>query len=165
MNMNPTTTLLAIPNGKEGTKQTLNIMRDLVRRGKKSPAIRQFAVMLTNGLMQKDYFGEVETIHNFIKDHIRYVRDVRNVETIQTPERTLENKAGDCDDKSTLAATLLEAIGHPTRFVAIGLHNQPYSHVFPETRVGNKWVSVETTEPVPLGWRPGNITSAMVVTN
>lgn len=156
---------MIIPDGKEGTKLTLNIMRDLVRRGKKSPAIRQFAVMLTNGLFQKDYIGEVAAIHSFVRDNIRYVRDVRNVETIQTPERTLENKSGDCDDKSTLTAALLESIGHPTRLVAIGLHNNPFSHVYPETRIGNKWITVETTEPVPLGWKPAHITSAIVVTN
>lgn len=156
---------MQIPDGKEGTKRTLNIMRSLVRRGKKTPAIRQTAVELTRGLMQKDYVSELRTIHKFVRDNIRYVRDIREVETLQTPERTLLNRAGDCDDKAVLVASLLESINHPTRFVAIGLQNNPYSHVYAETLIGNRWVTVETTEPVEIGWKPKGITSVMIVNN
>ena len=40
---------------------------------------------------------------------------INGVETVQTPLRTLENEAGDCDDKSLLTATLLETFGFSTR--------------------------------------------------
>ena len=157
--------LTGIPPGKEGTKYTLNLMRQLVRAGKKSPVVRQLAVDLTRGLPQKDWLSEVDAVHKFVRDRIRYVRDIHGVETLHTVERILTNAAGDCDDKSVLAASLLESLGHPTRFVAVGFKPDMYSHVYPETLVGSKWIAVETTEPVALGWKPTNILNALVMNN
>jgi hypothetical protein len=37
--------------------------------------------------------------------------------------------------------------------------------VYPETKIGEKWVTVETTEPVKVGWEPRNIVSKMVIYN
>lgn len=156
---------MGIPPGKEGTKYTLNLMRKLVRQGKKSSAIRQLAIDLTRGLRQKDWLGEVNAVHRFVRDHIRYVRDIRGVETLHTVDRILENASGDCDDKSVLVAALLESLGHPTRFVAIGFRTGAFSHVYPETMIGNKWIPVETTEQVALGWKPKNIVNSMILNN
>lgn len=156
---------MSLPPGREGTKATLNLMRQLVRQGKKSPVVRQLAVELTQGLQQKDWLGEISAIHTFVRDRIRYTRDIRGVETLHTVERILANAAGDCDDKSILVASLLEALGHPTRFIAIGFKPGTFSHVYPETLVGNKWLAVETTEPVALGWKPKNIINALVLNN
>lgn len=161
----PPTLLMGIPSGKEGIKVTLRLMRQLTRQGKKSPAVRQLAVELTRNLPQKDWLGEVQAIHKFVRDNIRYVKDIRGVETLHTVERILTNGSGDCDDKSILAASLLESINHPTRFVAIGFKPGNFSHVYVETLIGNKWVAVETTEPVALGWKPKNIVSALILNN
>ena len=149
-------------NGRAGVRQTLKIMSELVSEYKKNQFIRETAVNLTAGLPQKDYVGEVRRIFNFVQNQIRYVRDVRGVETLQTPLVTLELKAGDCDDKSTLAAALLESIGHPTRFLAMGFLPGSYSHVTVQTRIGPKWIALETTEPVEMGWIPKNILNVMV---
>lgn len=127
--------------------------------------VRQTALSLTSDLAQKDYFGEAKRIQQYVRDDIRYVKDVRGVETLQTPERTLINRAGDCDDKSTLASALLESLGHPTRLVAIAFRRGKFIHVFPEVRIRGQWVAVETTEPVSLGWRPKRKHHRMVVNN
>lgn len=161
----PPSLLTALPEGKAGVVKTLKIMRSVVRQGKKNPAVRQAAVEITQGLRQKDWIGEVKALWSFVRDRIRYLKDIRGVETIQTPERTLENAQGDCDDKSVLLASLLESIGHPTRFVAIGFTPGKYSHVYVETKIGNKWISLETTEPVNIGWKPPGITNALVIYN
>ena len=161
----PLSSLMTIPPGREGTKATLNLMRQLIRQGKKSSAIRQLAVELTSGLPQKDWLSEVTAVHKFVRDNIRYVKDIRGVETIHTVERILSNAAGDCDDKTILAASLLESLGHPTRIVAIGFKQNSFSHVYPETLIGNKWITLETTEPVALGWKPKNIVNAMILNN
>jgi len=100
-----------------------------------------------------------------VRDNVRYVRDVRGVETVHTPVKILEQGQGDCDDKSLILATLLETIGHPTRFVAVGPAPGIYSHVFVETKLGNKWIPLETTENVKPGWRPKNTVSQMVIYN
>lgn len=161
----PPTILIGLPPGREGTKHTLYMMRKLVRQGKKSPMVRQLAVELTQGLEQKNWIGEIDAIHKFVRDRIRFVKDIRGVETLHTVEKILNNSAGDCDDKSILASALLESLGHPTRLVAIGFNKGIFSHVYPETRIGDKWVTLETTEPVPLGWKPENIVNVMILNN
>ena len=162
----PTTSdLREISDGTRGTLETLKLMRVLVRNSKKSLPIRLFALSLLDSLKQKDYAGEAQRIHAFVRDNIRYVRDVRGVETLHTPEKVLELRAGDCDDKATLSAALLESIGHPTRFVALGFRDDAFSHVYVETKMGNNWVGFETTEPVKFGWTPPRATSRMVVHN
>lgn len=150
-----------IPDGDAGIKLTLKMMRCLVRKYKTALPIRILAQRLTLPLSQKNYRAEAKTLHEFVRDKIRYVRDITNVETIQTPIQTLQIGSGDCDDKCILVATLLESIGHPTRFVACGFNYAPISHVFVESRIGAKWIGVECTEPWALGRVPPNITSKM----
>ena len=140
-------------------------MRRLVREYKTALPIRQTALALTNALPQKDWMGEVRALHSFVRDNIRYVRDINGVETVQTPLRTLENEAGDCDDKSLLVATLLETIGFPTRFVAMAFSPGKYSHVLPEVKVGRRWIPLETTERRRFGWYPPKPHHRMVVSN
>lgn len=138
-------------------------MRDLVKRGRVSLPIRELALTLIRHLDGKDWTGEVASLHQFVRDNIRYVKDVRGVETVATPERTLSYGQGDCDDQVVLLGSLLESIGHPFRFVAIGTRSPfSFNHVFGETKIGPQWVSVETTEPVEVGWKPENILTAMV---
>lgn len=156
---------MQIPTGPAGTRQTLEIMRRLVLSGKKSPMVRQAAVALTQGLVQKDTYQEIIHLHAFVRDRIRYVRDIRGVETLHTAERVLLNKQGDCDDKSILLASLLESLGHSTRFVAIGFRPNQYSHVYPEVFDRGEWLTLETTEPVDVGWQPGNVLIRLVVNN
>lgn len=151
-----------IPRGLGGVRATLSMMSKLVNYSKKNPAIREAALNIVRDLPQKDYKNEVVKIHAFVRDHIRYVKDVKGVETLQYPLNTLEIGQGDCDDKSTLAASLLESIGHPTRFIAVGFRPNSCSHVYLQTKIGQKWVGFETTEPVPLGWEPSNVITRLV---
>lgn len=144
---------------------TLKLMKRLTKAGKINIDIRQLAMRLAKPNGQKNWIGEVANIHKFVRDKIRYIKDVRGVETIQTPEKTLELGQGDCDDKSILTASLLESIGHPTRFVAVGFHPAGFNHVYVETKIGTKWIAVETTEPWSLGKSPKNVLSRMVVYN
>lgn len=150
--MKPTYTLQAIANGATGIRQTLKIMSAVTNKYKAAPAIRELALRLVSHLPQKGWKQEALAIHTFVRDHIRYVKDIRGVETIQTPIQTLRLRQGDCDDKSILSAALLEALGHPTKFVAVGFQgNGSYNHVFTQTKIGNNWITLETTEPWPMG--------------
>lgn len=160
-----TSTLHGIPSGPQGVYHTLRIMRSLTRANKANIRIREKALSLTEGLDQKDWPGEIKRLHKYVRDNIRYIRDVRGVETLAIPEITMQIGQGDCDDKSLLLASLLESIGHPTRFVAVGFHPGKYSHVYVETKLGKKWVGLETTEPVEAGWQPKGVVNRMVVNN
>jgi transglutaminase-like putative cysteine protease len=127
------------------------MMRQIVRAWKKSPDLRDLALSHVRGFDQKDWYSEIAAIHALVRDKIRYVRDINGVETLHTPDQILKRGQGDCDDKSILLAALLESIGHPTRFVAVDINGRGFSHVYVETKIGNKWVGLETTEPWDLG--------------
>lgn len=170
MNFYPTPrpmTVRRIPSGREGIKRTLQCMSIMTRAFKKDPGVRELASQLVRDLPQYDRVGEVRALHAFVRDNIRYTNDIRGVETLQTPRVTLETGVGDCDDKSTLLATLLEAIGRATRFVAVGFgEGLGMSHVLVEVRSGKKgWVPLETIKPVEPGWSPANVRRRMVAHN
>lgn len=149
-----TSTLALIPDGRAGVAATLKLMSGMVKEGKKTLAVRATAQRLTQFCAQKDFACEVRALHAWVRDHIRYLQDVTDVETVQTPAKTIESGAGDCDDKSTLLAALLESIGHPTRFMAIGFEPDVFCHVYVETLIGTRWIPLETTEAVVAGWEP-----------
>lgn len=154
-------TLQAIPNGPAGTRATLQIMSRLIRQGKKDPAIRDKALVLTRHLRGKDWIAEAKSIFYFVRDRIRYVQDVYGVETIAEPGVTLRTGQGDCDDKAVLAGALLQSIGHPVKLLAVGFDDDQYSHVLIETLVGPRWVPMELTEQIPFGVYPDGITSML----
>lgn len=156
---------MSIPPGKAGVVATLKLMRNLVRQYKKDLTIRNLALSIIRNLNQKAWKDEIKYIHAFVRDKIRYVRDIRGIETIYTPVQILNVKQGDCDDKSVLLATLLESINHPTRFIAVGFIPKNYSHVYVETKLGKKWIPLETTENVPMGWEPKKIVTKLVMNN
>lgn len=138
------------------TRMTLKLMGELIKRGKVSIPVRNLALSLYRdaGLPQKDYAGEINAATAFVRDHIRYTRDITGMETLQTPETTLQNGAGDCDDKVILLASLLESTGHPTRSVAIGFEPGQFHHVFLETLMGRNWIPLESTENWQVGIGP-----------
>lgn len=154
-----------LPDGKAGVKATLERMAALVRQGRQALPVRLMALQLVRELKQKDYAGEIAAVHAFVRDRVRYVRDVRKVETLHTAEHLLEHRQGDCDDKSILVASLLESIGHTTRLVAVGPAKNRFSHVLAlvkdPARPG-KWVQLETTEPWPVGKGPANPLALMI---
>lgn len=118
-------------------------------------AVRNQAVELTRRLRQKDFRGEICALSNWVRDNIRYVKDIRSVETVHDPVTMLNVRCGDCDDKSLLLAALLESLGHPARFVAIAYKPGVFSHVWTQGRVGQAgpWIDLETTEALACGGR------------
>jgi transglutaminase-like putative cysteine protease len=144
-----------VPAGAAGTRATLKIMAALVRQYRISQHVRDLALRIVARLPEKRYLDELEAMRQWVQSHVRYTRDVHGVETIHTPDAVIELRQGDCDDQATLLATLLESVGMRTRFVAVGPTSSNFAHVFAEAYIqGYGWVPAETTEPVPLGWRP-----------
>lgn len=52
-----------------------------------------------------------KALYYYSQNNIRYINDPAAREYVQLPGETMLSKAGDCDDKSVLLATLLESIG------------------------------------------------------
>lgn len=170
----PAAQLLNIPSGTDGVRVTLKLMVQLARQFKTDPLIRETAKSLVGGCAERDLLCEVTQLQHFARDQIRYLRDVHDVETLQTPLNTLNTRQGDCDDKASLLASLLLAIGIPAAYCAIGVRGGPYSHVMTEailrTRSGIQYVPCETilkVDPVTgrsiePGWFPPDATCVML---
>lgn len=166
-------TLRGIPEGMPGAVATLRVMRDLVRASIREPAqqVRETALHIIGD--ESAWIGQIRLLQQWVQDNIRYVLDPIDsdggVELVQTPQKTLDYRAGDCDDQSVLIAAFLSALGHPSRFIAVGFNGQPLSHVLVQTKVRNTgddrrdWASVETIQPQPLGWFPPDVTSHYIL--
>ena len=125
--------------------------------------VRNQAIDITRSCESKDFRCEILRVYDWVDSEIRFVKDVHGVETLQTPERTIELGVGDCDDQSILLSALLESIGHATRFVALGFQPGAFSHVLTETKIGPNWLSLETTVPGAYpGWYPPRIHARMI---
>lgn len=161
-------TLRGIPEGMPGAIATLKVMAQLARDSLReaSQQIRETALSIVGGA---GYVGQVRALQTWVQDNIAYVLDpidsTGGVELVQTPQKTLDYKAGDCDDQSVLMASMLSAIGHPARYIAVGMNGGPLSHVLVQTKIGatgndcKDWVAVETIRPEPMGWFPPGVTS------
>lgn len=172
-NRGPTrATLHGISDGLAGAAETLRAMKQLAKDGVRDPSqqIREAALSIIGNA---GWVGQARALQSWIQDNIRYVQDPADdsggIELVQTPQYTLQHRAGDCDDQSVLIASMLSAIGHPARFVAVGFNNQPLSHVLVQTKMSNTgnesqdWATVETIIPKPLGWFPAGVTSRYIL--
>jgi transglutaminase-like putative cysteine protease len=170
-----------IPGGLEGVRATLRMMvksvRDFLRP---SPLnfdginalllVRTTAQRAVQHCPEKDYWAEVSALHQFVRDQIRYVRDMLETETLQYPDKTLLLRSGDCDDKSMLFSAMAHCIGYPSRFCAIAVNDSTdFSHVSAQCLVdGYGWINAETIpiddagSKADLGWFPPDATQVMM---
>ena len=155
----PTVTLNArrvpTPSGNAGVFATVRAMRALVDARKGTPEILQAACSIIWHTPERDELSEVEALHAWVRDTIRYVRDVHALETLTDPVVVMARRVGDCDDQATLLATLAESVGYPTRFV-IGAFaaRGAWDHVWLQVFAAGAWIDADATEHQPLGWAP-----------
>lgn len=164
-----TSFLGSIPEGDDGVKATLRIMVSVVRKTKTSLPVLTLARSIVKSCAPKDYVCEATALQQYVQKAIRYTRDINDVETIQYPEQTLSLGTGDCDDMAILFAALAESVGFPTRFAAVGLSGQGFSHVLAQLMIpGQGWVSAEVipidsnNSQAALGWYPPEGTTFML---
>lgn len=150
----------SLPSGSNATltQATLGKMVRIVRKYKGDAGTVMAARRITANVPERNVLGIIETLQGWVRDHIRYVPDPRGLEMVQTPPQTLSILTGDCDDKATLLATLLETMGLATRFAAIREQEDgPFTHVMAQVRLGSRWKNLETILPgVGAGWYPSN---------
>lgn len=150
-----------LPAGDRGTRVTLEIMRRLACAGGKDPVVREAAIAIVKsaGVAAHDFAGELKAIFEHVRDRIRFTRDPLGVEALQAPRYTLKVAAGDCDDKATLLASLLAALGNPAqlkfRVIALDKANpRRFSHVYVVAKLGAREVAMDPTwQDTPLGWQ------------
>lgn len=165
----------SIPSGEAGVAATLRIMVEIVLEYRASPLVRMTAQDLVRSCPSRDRLCQVKTVHAWVRDHIKYLPDVRDTETLQTPDYTLKLGSADCDDQATLVSAMLESLGFQTRFLAIAVRGGPFSHVSSQVLLGTRWINLETIlptltqpwsglpvgTPTPIGWFPLDATRCM----
>lgn len=144
-----------LADGLPGVWQTVSHMRRLVREYRTDGRMRRAAVNILFLTPDRGGVSRPRALFEWVRDHVRYIPDVHEVETLATPVKTLESLFGDCDDQATLLATLFEAVGYATRFV-VAAYNDPATmeHVYLQVMVDGIWFDCDPTEPQPFGWEP-----------
>jgi len=148
-----------IPKGYAGTKRTVDYIIQLIRDGAKDFCVRQTAIdiLIFTGIRPKDYLGEIRTLFEWVKNKIRYTRDIHRVELLHSARRMLELQAGDCDDMTILLAAMIKSVGHPVRLVLVGFNpmkKKLFSHIYMEAFYKGLWIPLDATMNRPMGWAP-----------
>jgi hypothetical protein len=106
--------------------ETLRTMKQLANRDSSHAMMQKIADQL------KDCCSccEIENIYKIVVDNIQYVSDPKGEEYVRAPIHCLKERAGDCDDMSTLFACLCKAMNIPVMFKAIAWRRYEYTHVY-----------------------------------
>lgn len=104
-------------------------------------------------IAERDRWKEAAALFAYVRANVRYTSDAYGLDTYQTGRRTLELKAGDCDDFTILLCGLAMSIGHSVRFKSIELKNQTdpgYSHIYAQVLANGHWYALDPTlSPLP----------------
>jgi hypothetical protein len=146
-------TLQRLPAGTAGTKITLQAMQKFVRASLQSQKLRLLTLTLLRDSRVDSHKATqaARAIFYWVRSKIQYVNDPIGIETVQSPEITLQIRAGDCDDHATLVAAMAMSIGIPTRFVVIGPDPENFGHVYTELKIDGSWLPADTTRAVDFG--------------
>lgn len=137
-----------------------------IQKGRKDPRVRAFAVKAVSQrcgkkwcVPERDWWGEIKSVFGAIRDNVRYVRDIYNVDTFQAPNRTLEFNGGDCDDYTITLGSVLQSIGYPIKVrIVQSRDSNDYNHIFLlvglPPRVPGAWYSLDASVNKPAGWHP-----------
>lgn len=153
--------------------ERLVFLRDLVQDTARDPAIvrKSMAVIKASGAQASDHKAQWAALLTWVQRHIFYVNE--RDERFQSPQYTLTERMGDCDDMAIVLAALGDAIRLPWRFVISGRDksgalvvyvegtgpvpsNVKWTHIY--VQVGGPpfkpkwWTFAEPTLSVPLGW-------------
>ena len=148
-----------IPKGYAGTQTTVSYIIQLIKDGAKDFCVRQTAIdiLIENKVAAKNYFDEIRTLFEWVRQNVRYTRDIHRVELLHTAKRMLDLRAGDCDDMTILLSAMLKAIGHPVRIVLVGFNPRKrmlFTHVYLEAFCKGRWIPLDPTTQHPMGWSP-----------
>jgi hypothetical protein len=103
------------------------------------PAVADVAHSLNANTNEETF----RNIWNFVRGNVRYQNDESGVEQLRTPQRTLYDRTGDCDDMSILISSILCNLGiNHELIVAAYKSKNEWQHIYPATfdKNGNRYV-------------------------
>ena len=128
-----------LASGARGNLKTVNYMKQIANKVNGHPKL----VKLANNIVQyysvpsMHYKDEAYAIGDYIKQHVRYVRDPLGIEMLTDPLTMIDmmergEATGDCDDISLLIATLMLSLGHNPYFAIVKYDKniKNYNHIY-----------------------------------
>lgn len=125
--------------------EELRFLRNVVANYRQSPQVRDLAVGIvrSSGAEPRDKKAQALELARWVQANIYYVHELP--ERFQLPTETLRLRAGDCDDHTTLLASMLESVGIPTALVCMEV-NGAWAHIFPAACLpSGKMLHLDTT--------------------
>ncbi|MGK7371009.1 MAG: transglutaminase-like domain-containing protein, partial [Candidatus Halalkalibacterium sp. M3_1C_030] len=145
-----TAPIFARRNVYPGIDRVLKVASEMVTKYTGTEQMRQLGLKITRGIRRNRDTGLpdmrsadriAEAIYRWMIRNTNYVRDPWDVERIQSPDVTLRQKAGDCDDHAILSATLLQSLGIQTGFRIVSRTGRTYDHIYTVYRSNDGWKS------------------------
>lgn len=148
-----------IGKGDTGIKNTVAEMKHQIDIGSKHPFVRRWAQEILGGVLVNDKRAEANAVFAFVRDNVRYTRDPKGYEYLQTPLALLEDVGiykkgegerpiGDCDDMVTLGLSLLKSIGFETAMKVTSYRpDKKFSHVYGLVNIEGDWTPFDTVRP------------------
>ena len=131
----------------QGTSRTIKRfanVHDTIEAIKRIVAVQHPAVAdIALSLEASEEAQTFENIWDFVRGHIQYQNDAKGVEQLRTPQRTLHDKVGDCDDFSILISSILTNLNiRHELIVAAYKKKNDWQHIYPVAydNKGNRYV-------------------------
>jgi len=140
-----------------------------INEGKRSPRVRQIAsdiltVKRDDGeweIAERDWTAEIEGAFKYVRENVRYTRDIHGVELFQKADRTLDLGLGDCDDIAILLGSILGNIGYPMLIRVISTSGPTFHHVYLLAGIPphdpKKFITLDASQDEGPGWEVSGI--------
>lgn len=138
-------------NGMPHVRSTIRKMSELAKKGQASYPIRNLATRITRDVPSKHPTAELGALYRWVRDNIRYRYDPLGLEWLQSPQRTVLEGAGDCDDIATLLGALAGSLGHPYRFRTVGATPTVQQHVQVQAFDRKRWIDLDPVIEPTMG--------------
>lgn len=120
------TTVVSFPD----IKAIARFIRNGILAYRHNPLVRRAAIdaVMANSAPEKDKLSQAVAIATWVKQNCYYVHEPDEV--FQTPENTLRELSGDCDDFTWLQGAMMESIGIPSKINLVRIGGF-WKHIYP----------------------------------
>jgi hypothetical protein len=116
-------------NDDADVDDTLNLIIDTVNKYSKGGFVKQVVKNLSHAGQTDEEF--IHELFEYYCRNISYILDQPGTEKVYTPERTIDEKAGDCKKAATFLAAVLEAKGIEPVLKHVYYNNSgAYTHIY-----------------------------------
>ncbi len=131
-------------NRSEALKDTINDIIEIINQDRLDPYVRQKAIEIIReaGVKDRDTYGIIKAIYEYLQDNVSYVEDPKDVEFMQRTRRLLEKtRAGDCDDFTIAGASLLLSLNIDVKLKVVGTESSSYfNHIYIIVKDKSEWI-------------------------